>query len=77
MAKQDQHKTIFVCEFDSFACRKIPFGLKHAPTLFSRIVVKSFQEYLYKSMGVYFNYWTIYSIVKDHVKWLRLMLERC
>ena len=28
-------------------------------------------------MGVYFDYWTIYSILKDRVKWMRLMLERC
>ena len=27
-------------------------------------------------MGVYFDDWTIYSMMKDHIKWLRLMLER-
>jgi len=53
------------------------FGLKNAPTIFSRIVVKFFQEYIYKSMGVYFNDWTIYNMLKDHIKWLRLMLEIC
>ena len=26
-------------------------------------------------MAVYFNDWSIYSILKDHCKWLRLMLE--
>ena len=55
----------------------MPFGLKNAPTVFSRIVVKSFQEYIYKSMGVYFDDWTIYSMLKDHIKWLRIMLEIC
>ena len=53
------------------------FRLKNAPTLFSRIVVKTFQEYIYKTMVVYFDDWTIYSMLKDHCKWLRLMLERC
>ena len=28
-------------------------------------------------MAVYFDDWTIYSMLKDHWKWLRLMLGRC
>ena len=28
-------------------------------------------------MAVYFDEWTIYSILKYHFKWLRIMLERC
>ena len=28
-------------------------------------------------MAVYFDDWTIYSMLKDHCKWLRLMLEGC
>ena len=28
-------------------------------------------------MAVYFDDWTIYSMLNDHCKWLRLMLERC
>lgn len=77
IAEEDQHKTMFVCEFGSFANRVMPFRLKNAPTVFSRIVVKAFQEYMYKSMGVYFDDWTIYSLLKEHTKWLRMMLERC
>ena len=45
--------------------------------MFSRIVVKTFQEYIYKTMAVYFDDWTIYSTLKYHCTWLRLMLERC
>ena len=55
----------------------MPFRLKNAPVVFSIIVVKAFQEYIYKSMGVYFDDCTICSMMKDHIKWLRLMLERC
>lgn len=55
IAKQDQHKTNFVCEFGSFTYRKMPFGLMNAHVVFSRIVVKVFQEYLYQSVGVYFD----------------------
>ena len=28
-------------------------------------------------MGLYFDDWTIYNMLKDHLKWLILMLERC
>ena len=75
IAKEDQKNTTFICEFVSFSYKVIPFGLKNAPALFSRIVVKTFQEYIYKMMAVYFNDSTIYSMLKDYYKWLRLMLE--
>ena len=42
IAKEDHHKTTFVCEFGSFAYRKMPFGLKNALAILSRIVVKAF-----------------------------------
>lgn len=54
----------------------MPFGLKNAPVVFSRIVIKSFQEYLYKTMVVYVDDWTVYSLLKEHVKCIILMLER-
>ena len=69
--------TTFVCEFGSFSYRVMSFSLKNAPAIFSRVVVKKFQEHIYKIMVVYFNYWTIYSMLKYHCKWLRLMLEWC
>ena len=55
ITKQDHHKTTFVCEFGSFAYKKMSFGLKNAPAVLSRIVVKAFQEYIYKRMGIYFD----------------------
>ena len=45
--------------------------------MFSRIVVNTFQEHICKTMAVYFDNWMIYSMLKYHCKWLRLMLERC
>ena len=66
IAKEDEKNTTFICEFGLFACRVMPFGLKNAPIVFSRIVVKTFQEYIYKMMAVYFDNWMIYSMLKDH-----------
>lgn len=57
--KEDQHKTTFVCEFGSFSYKVMPFVLKNAPTIFYVIVIKSFQEYLYKNYGSLF-WWLDY-----------------
>lgn len=77
IAKRDQHKTTFVYEFGHFTYKVIPFGLKNALVLFYIIVIKAFQEFLCKTMVVYFDEWIVYNLLKEHVKWLHLMLECC
>ena len=64
--KNIRKKTTFVCEFGSFSYGAMPFGIKNALALFTRIVVKTFQEYIYKTMAIYFDNWTIYSMLKYH-----------
>ena len=54
----------------------MPFGLKNAPTIFSKVVVKSFKEFLHKFLEAYFDDWTIFSLLKDHIECLRLMLDK-
>jgi hypothetical protein len=53
------------------------FGLKNAPTIFSRVVIDAFKEIIHQFLEVYLDDWTVYSLLKDHVEVLRLMLERC
>ena len=48
IAKKDQKKMTFVCEFGSFTYRVMPFGLKNVLGVFSKIIVKTVQEYNYK-----------------------------
>jgi hypothetical protein len=55
----------------------IPFGLKNAPTIFSRVVVASFKEFIHKFLEVYLDYWNMFIILKYHMEVLRLMLDRC
>lgn len=62
--KEDQQMTTFFCEFGSFAYKVMHFGVKNAPDVFSRIFIKSFQKYLYKTMVVHFDDWTIYNLLK-------------
>jgi hypothetical protein len=55
----------------------MPFGLKNAPTIFSRVVVVAFKDFINKFLEVYLDDWTVFSLLKDHVEIIRLMLERC
>ena len=55
----------------------MPFGLKNAPTIFSRVVVAAFKNFIHKFLEVYLDDWIVFSLLKDHVEVLRLMLDRC
>jgi hypothetical protein len=43
IAKEDRHKTTFATEWGSFLYIVMPFILKNAPTIFSRVVVEAFK----------------------------------
>ena len=55
----------------------MPFGLKNAPAIFSRVVISAFKEFIHKFLEVYFDDWTIFGLLKDHIASLRLMLDKC
>jgi len=76
IAKEDRHKTTFATEWGSFQYIVMPFGLKNVPTIFSRVVVEAFKEFLHKLLEAYFDDWTIFSLMKDHIECLRLMLDK-
>jgi hypothetical protein len=55
----------------------MPFGLKNSLAIFSRVVVEEFKDFLHKLLEAYFDDWTIFSLMKDHIECLRLMLDKC
>jgi hypothetical protein len=55
----------------------MPFGLKNASTIFSMVVVEAFKDFLHKFLEPYFDDWTIFILLKDHIECLRLMLDKC
>ena len=57
---KDRHKTTFAKEWSSFQYTVMPFGLKNAPTIFSRVVVVVFKEYIHKFLEVYFDDWIVF-----------------
>ena len=60
IAKEDYHKTTFVIEWGCFQCTVMPFGMKNAPTIFSRVVVAAFKDFIQKFLQVYMDDWTFY-----------------
>jgi hypothetical protein len=53
------------------------FRLKNAPTIFSRVVVEAFKEFLHKFLEAYFDDWTVFSLLKNHIECLRHLLALC
>jgi hypothetical protein len=77
ISKEDRHKTTFTTEWGSYQYTMILFGLKNALAIFSTVVVEAFKEFLHKFMEAYFDDWTIFSLLQNHIECLRLMLDKC
>ncbi len=77
ISKEDRHKTTFAIEWIFFQYTMMPFGLKNAPTIFSRVVVEAFSEFFHKFLESYFDDWMVFNLLKHHIECLRLMLEKC
>lgn len=74
---EDRHNTTFSIEWRSFQYTVMPFGLKNAPTILLRVVVVSFKEIIHNFLEVYLDYWIMFSLLRDHVEVLSVMLDRC
>ena len=55
----------------------MPFGLKNALVIFSIIVVSAFKDFIHKFLELYFDNWTMFGLVRDHIESLNMMLGRC
>ena len=75
IAQEDMNKTTFTTEWDCFQYTVMPFVLKNVPAIFSYVFVAAFKEYIHKFLEVYFDYWTVFGVVKHHVSSLHLMLD--
>jgi hypothetical protein len=68
IAQEDRYKTTFAKEWGSYHYTVMPFGLKNAPAIFSRVVIVVFKEFIHQFREVYLNDWTVYSLFKEHVE---------
>jgi hypothetical protein len=77
IAQEDRYKTTFVTKWGSYQYTVMSFGLKNAPAIFSRVIIAAFKEFFHQFLEVYMDDWTVYSMLKNHVEVLCLMLEQC
>jgi hypothetical protein len=76
IAPKNMYKAKFGIEWGSYQYIVMPFVLKNSPTIFSRVVIASFKEFIHEVLEVYLDESTMYILLKDHVEILRIMLER-
>jgi hypothetical protein len=55
-------------EWGSYQYTVIPFGLKNAAVIFSRVVVATFKEFMHKFLEVYLDDWIVFILLKDHIE---------
>jgi hypothetical protein len=67
IVEEDKRKTTFTTEWGSFSYNVMPFGLKNAPVVFSRIVIVAFHDFIHKFLEVYMDDWTMYNLLKEHI----------
>nr|GFA73040.1 putative mitochondrial protein [Tanacetum cinerariifolium] len=52
IAPEDQEKTTFTCSYETFAYKRMPFGLCNAPTTFQRCMTAISHELIEDSMEI-------------------------
>jgi hypothetical protein len=45
--------------------------------VFSRVVVAALKTFIHKFLQVYLDDWTVFSLLKDHIEVLMIMLDQC
>ncbi|GJY86880.1 reverse transcriptase domain-containing protein, partial [Tanacetum coccineum] len=75
---QDQEKTTFTCPYETFAYRRMPFGLCNAPGTFQRCMMAIFHNMIEETMEVFMD---DFSVLRDSfsscLSHLDKMLKRC
>eukprot|EP00253_Pinus_taeda_P005691 PITA_05691 len=60
IAEEDKRETTFMTEWGLYAYNVMPFRLKNAPLVFSKIVIVAFWDYIHKFLEVYMvPFWTL------------------
>ena len=55
ITKEDRQTMTFAIEWGCYQYMVMPFGLKNACAIFSRIVVSAFKYFIHKFLEVYFD----------------------
>ena len=78
IALEDKEKSTFTCPYDTFAFRRMPFGLCNAPATFQRCMMSIFSNLVEEVMEIFMDDFSIYgSSFEDCLKKLETVLQRC
>ena len=78
IAVEDQEKTTFTCPFNTYAYRRMPFGLCNAPATFQRCMLSIFSDLIERIMEVYMDDITVYrGSFEECLINLETVLHRC
>lgn len=74
----DQSKTTFICPYETYAYRRMSFGLCNAPDSFQRCMMSMFSDMIEKIMKVFMDDFSIYrKTFDDCLEKLDKVLQRC
>ncbi|GJU31165.1 reverse transcriptase domain-containing protein [Tanacetum coccineum] len=74
----DQEKTTFTCPYETFAYRRMPFGLCNAPGTFQRCMVAIFHDMIEKTMEVFMDDFSVFGdSFSSCLSHLDKMLQKC
>ena len=78
IASEDHEKSTFTCPYDTFAFRRMPFGLCNAPATFQRCMMSIFSDLVEEVMEIFMDDFSVYgSSFDDCLKNLETVLQRC
>ncbi|GJX35774.1 reverse transcriptase domain-containing protein [Tanacetum coccineum] len=74
----DQEKTTFTCPFETYAYRRMPFGLCNAPDTFQRCMLAIFHDMIEEYVEVFMDDFSVFGNSFDNcLNNLDKMLQRC
>nr|GEW65241.1 reverse transcriptase domain-containing protein [Tanacetum cinerariifolium] len=75
---KDQEKTTFTCPYETFAYRRVPFGLCNASGTFQRCTMAIFHDMIEKTMEVFMDDFSVFGdSFQSCLSHLANMLKRC
>nr|GFA40403.1 reverse transcriptase domain-containing protein [Tanacetum cinerariifolium] len=75
---KDQEKTTFTCPYETFAYRRMPFGLCNAPVTFQRCMMAIFHDMIEKTIEVFMDDLSVFrNSFQSCLSYLERMLKRC
>nr|GEV71347.1 reverse transcriptase domain-containing protein [Tanacetum cinerariifolium] len=75
---KDQEKTTFTCPYETFAYRRMPFGLYNAPSTFQRCMMAILHDMIKKTMEVFTDDFSVFgNSLQTCLSHLEKMLKRC